>query len=218
MDKYHKIQSVYKREPKSKFRYLIEGDWSIPEFGLLKNIEWIWTEKIDGTNIRILYNESGLNFKGKSDNAEIPKHLLKALEETFTLEMMQNAFPNLAVGETVCLYGEGYGQKIQRGGNYLPDSNAFILFDVKIGSWWFNRDNVEDVAIKLNIQIVPIIGKGTLIEAIDFCKTGYKSTIAHNKDYIAEGLVMKPSLELFARNGTRIITKVKYKDFNHEKS
>ena len=55
-----------------------------------------------------------------------------------------------------------------------------------------------------------------LEKAIEFVKQGYYSTIADNKLYQAEGLICKPTVELFNRSGQRVITKIKYKDFKRE--
>jgi ATP-dependent RNA circularization protein (DNA/RNA ligase family) len=210
MIKYHKIQTVYLRDPKNNHKTLLEGTWAKPEFELLKDIDWICTEKIDGTNIRVMWDGENVRFGGKTDNAQIPSILIEALQDTFTNEKMKEVFPD---ADNVCLYGEGYGKKIQKGGNYLPDRADFILFDVKIGDWWLTREANEDIAQKLNIGVVPIIGVWTLEQAIEYVKNGFKSTIAHNKDYIAEGLVMKPEIDLFNIYGERIITKIKHKDF-----
>lgn len=210
MKQYHKIQTVFFRDPENNNKTLLEGQWSKPEFELLKNLEWTWTEKIDGTNIRIMWDGQKVRLGGKTDNAQIPSHLIEVLNDTFTADKMKAAFPD---ARDVCLYGEGFGVKIQKGGNYMTDRADFILFDVKIGEWWLQRHNVEDVANKLKIAIVPILGKGKLTEAIEMVRKGFTSTISENKDYIAEGLIMKPSTELFSRKGERIITKLKYKDF-----
>jgi hypothetical protein len=210
MNQYQKIQTVYFRDPENNHKTLLEGTWSKPEFELLKDIDWVCTEKIDGTNIRIMWDGESVRFGGKTDNAQIPTILIRSLQDTFTNEKMKECFPD---ADNVCLYGEGYGKKIQKGGNYLPNRADFILFDVKIGDWWLSRDANEDVAKKLNIGVVPIIGIWKLEEAIEFVKKGFKSTIAENKEYIAEGLIMKPVVELFNRKGERIISKVKYKDF-----
>lgn len=106
-----------------------------------------------------------------------------------------------------------HNSKIQSGGNYIPDGNDFILFDIRIGEWWLKREDVENIAKKFNIGVVPIIGEGTLNDLIDLVKSGFKSQIAQNKDYTAEGIVARPKVELKARNGERIITKLKYCDF-----
>lgn len=217
MKEYHKIQTVFLRSPESNFKNLMEGQWALPEFEALKDIEWVWTEKIDGTNIRIMWDGFNVRFGGKTDDAQIPTFLLKVLQDTFTPEKMSRQFGGGFAAQAekieVCLYGEGYGAKIQKGGNYLPDRTDFILFDCRVQNWWLTRESVEDIAAKLEIGIVPIIGTGTLLQAVEYCKNGYKSTIAHNINYDAEGLVMKPKVELFNRKGERVVSKIKFKDF-----
>jgi len=210
MEEYHKIQTVYLRNPNDNHKTLLEGVWAKPEFGLLKDIDWVCTEKIDGTNIRIMWDGINVRFGGKTDNAQIPTILISVLQDTFTNEIMEDAFTDI---DNVCIYGEGYGKKIQNGGNYLPDRADFILFDVKVGDWWLTREAGEDVANKLGIKIVPIIATIKLESAIAWVKEGFISTISHNRNFIAEGFVMKPAIDLFNRKGERIITKIKYNDF-----
>ena len=212
MNEYHKIQSVYFRDEKNNFKTFLEGQWSEPAFGYLKDNVWVWTEKIDGTNIRVMWNGKDITFGGKTDNAQIPAFLVNRLNDLFEgtkgRKKMRDVFGE--EGE-VCLYGEGYGAKIQKGGgNYIPDNQDFILFDVNIGGIWLERKNVEDIATKFDIGIVPIVGEGTLEEAIKLVKKGYDSLIGKRQ---AEGLVMKPKTELLTRRGHRVITKVKHKDF-----
>ena len=152
------------------------------------------------------------SFGGKSDNAQIPTFLLKVSQEKFSAEKMASQFGTEQT--EVCLYGEGYGAKIQKGGgNYLPDSTDFILFDCKIKNLWLNRISVEEIADGLGIAVVPIIGWGTLLQAIEYVRNGYKSTISLNKDFDAEGLIVKPKIELLDRQGRRILSKIKFKDF-----
>lgn len=81
----------------------------------------------------------------------------------------------------------------------------------QINGIWLERHNVDDIGRKLGIRSVPILGHGTLDEAIEMCKKGFKS---HWGDFIAEGIVARPEVEMLTRRGERIITKVKYKDFN----
>ena len=99
MHQYPKIQSVYKRDPETNFSTFLEGEYSLPEFEVLKDCEWIWTEKVDGTNIRVIYgyepgsivlaelyqNGKGRNiyFKGRTERAVIPSFLLEALQDIF---------------------------------------------------------------------------------------------------------------------------------------
>lgn len=208
MIEYHKINTMFKRNMEGDKR-IIEGAWSQPEFEYLKDNQWIFTEKVDGTNIRVYWDGQNVTFGGKTDNAQIPNGIVNYLNEQFYTTPARLRLKQ-AFGETeVCLYGEGYGAKIQTGEAYRSDQ-SFVLFDIKIGKWWLERSNVEDIARKLGLEIVPIVRRGTLAEAIDLVRTGFKSTWG---DFIAEGIVARPATELCNRAGERIITKIKYRDF-----
>ena len=50
-------------------------------------------------------------------------------------------------------------------------------------------------------------------EAIEYVSNGYKSLIAEDTTYDAEGLVLKTDLGLLDRSGQRIIAKIKARDF-----
>ena len=211
MKEYHKIQTVFKRDPETKFKTLLMSEYSTPEFEYLANNEWVWTEKVDGTNIRVMWDGEGVTFGGKTDNAQIPAHLVTVLYDEFTPTKMLEQF---GTEGGVCLYGEGYGMKIQKpGARYISDNSSFILFDCRVGTWWLDRVGLEDVAVNIGIDIVPIIGMGSLHDAVRFCKDGYRSTISEDATLDAEGLVLKPLMELTTRSGGRIISKIKHKDF-----
>ena len=207
MNEYHKIQTVFKRDIATKHKTLLDGQWTIPEFEYLANNPWTFTEKVDGTNIRVMFKNGIVTFGGKTDSAQIPAQLVTRLNERFLplAAKMQEVF-----GCDACLYGEGYGAKIQkRGGNYRQDQD-FVLFDILINNWWLQLADVEDVANKLGVDVVPIIGEGTLHDAIKWAKRGIPSTWG---DFEAEGIVARPKIELCTRSGHRMITKIKCRDF-----
>ena len=206
MKEYHKIVTVWERDPDTKFKTLLEGVWAEPEFEYLKDNEWVWTEKVDGTNIRIIWDGDKVRYGGKTDNAQIPAFLIDRLQTVFYSGAMARIFDGPA-----CLYGEGFGAKIQKGGgNYIADGVDFCLFDVLVGDTWLKRKDVEDIANKLEIKVAPIIGRGSLLAAINIVRAGIISEWGNFK---AEGLVMRPMVELKNRMGHRIITKIKHKDF-----
>ena len=208
MKAYHKIKTVYARDPETKYRTLIDGQYATPELAYLADNEWVFTEKVDGTNIRISLIDNTLVVRGKTDKAEIPPFLLDTLLRIFPPRVLASVF---AGDEDFCLYGEGYGAKIQKGGeNYIPDDVSFVLFDVRVGGWWLTRASVIDVAITLGIDIVPPLGTGTLQQMVELVRAGFDSAWG---SFPAEGIVAKPLVELAARSGHRIITKIKAKDF-----
>jgi hypothetical protein len=208
VSEYHKIQSIFKRDMTSKRKTLIVGDWTLPEFEYLAGNQWGFTEKVDGTNIRVIFNEGKVTFGGRTEDAQIPAQLVTRLNERFLplAAKLAEVFPD---GSAV-LYGEGYGAKIQKGGgNYRADQD-FVLFDVKCGDWWLQRVDVEDVAQKLRVDVVPIIGEGTLHDAVARAKAGIPSTWGN---FQAEGIVARPKTELKTRAGHRLIAKIKCRDF-----
>jgi len=212
MKEYHKIPTVYERDPETKYKTLIEGKYATKELEYLCHLDWVGTEKIDGTNIRVMWDAETktVTFGGKTDNSQIPATLVAVLNARFPASLMESVFPE---GD-VCLYGEGHGAKIQKGGgNYIPDGVDIILFDVKVGEWWLERDAVYDVANKLNLNVVPVLFTGNLQQLVELVRDGFDSQIAKVQGTMAEGLVMRPSVELKDRAGRRIICKIKHKDF-----
>lgn len=204
--KYPKIDTIWKRDEQNKFR-IIEGEYSKEEF---ENIEeWYVTEKIDGTNIRIFFLKiinGEVEFKGRTDKAEIPEFLMKYLKEKFTLELLAPLFENAV------LFGEGYGNKIQGSGSKYRDDCSFILFDAYIDGWWLSQDNVRDIASKLGIDSVPFIDIMTTQEAIDFLKSKPKRKISQ-KELVMEGIVARSHPLMLFRDGTPICWKLKVRDY-----
>ncbi len=203
MSEYHKIQSVFKREERGA-RKLILGDFSLPSFEYLYYNQWECTEKVDGTNIRVIIKDGTVTYGGRTENASLPAKLVVRLQELFNPHLLNTVFPEGAV-----LYGEGYGAGIQSGGNYRQDQD-FVLFDVKVGDWWLESHNVTDVAKKLSIDRVPIVQVCDLETALRTVRDGFKSRWG---DFQAEGFVCRPVVPLFNRDGSRVITKIKVKDF-----
>jgi len=85
MIKYHKIKTLWKRETERPCNMIV-GEYALPEFELLKDIQWMATEKVDGTNVRVMWDGDKVRFGGKTDNTQTPLFLNT---------------------ESVCLYGEG---------------------------------------------------------------------------------------------------------------
>ena len=206
-EEYQKIPGPFRRhtEGPNKNKVII-GDWTSPELENLAGIDWIWTEKVDGTNIRIVWDGHRVTFGGRTDNAQIPAKLIEVLRQLAPEELFEQEFN----GKPVTLYGEGYGAGIQSGGIYRPDM-SFVLFDVKIGGFWLLREDVEDVAGALGIDVVPIALTGSIHSAIYAVNEGLMSTWNPNRE--AEGLVGVTAAGLLNRQGQRIIVKIKAKDF-----
>lgn len=209
MKEYHKINTIYKRDEKGN---ILDSLFSTPEIEYLKDNVWEFTEKIDGTNIRVMWDGEEIRFGGKTDNAQIPAFLISRLQNLFRKEKLQFSFPVQDLNyPNICFYGEGFGARIQKGGgNYIPNGVDFILFDIWVNGGWLKRQDIEEIGNKLGVRVVPLLGIGTIKDAVNMVQTGFNSTFGN---FLAEGIVLKPMIQLFTRNGERIVTKIKRKDF-----
>lgn len=209
MIEYTKIPAIFKRDTEGS-KKLIEGAFCDETVEYLKNNVWVCTEKIDGTNIGIVWNGHEVTFQGRTERAQIPNHLFDKLTELFKGDEAEELFEQKFGSMSVILFGEGYGNKIQNGDKYRDDV-SFILFDVYLPDkrLWLKRDAVEDIARTFGIEIVPTIVEGTLSDAVEYVKSRPKSTIGCAD---MEGLVCKPKQEVLDRQGKRVIVKVKVCD------
>ena len=212
MKEYIKIETVFARDVDGT-KKLIEGQYRDETVQFVRDLPWMWTEKIDGTNIGVVWDGHSVSYQGRTERAQIPAPLVNRLNEMFGGETNEELFEQ-KFGETkVILYGEGFGQKIQKvGSQYIPDSVDFILFDVYLPDQdlWLKREAVEDIANAFDIRVVPVIFIGTIGEAVDAIKQKPMSTIGTAP---MEGLVGRPCVELKDRMGRRLIVKIKARDF-----
>ena len=171
---YQKINTLFKRDVNNII--MPYEDFVDPAFEWLKDCKYECSEKVDGTNVRFEVSSMpkyendelvGISFsveyKGKTDNAVLPKMLEEFMKTTYTPDVIFNglgikefvpvseffehnwlaldektkdAIPDInRVPKMYTIYGEGYGAKIQAcGSQYLKDSNKVIGFDVKVTS------------------------------------------------------------------------------------
>lgn len=217
---YPKIETLFDRGEDHK----VTNQLRLEEFGIPQT--WDVYEKIDGTNVRIefYWDEDGmprLHILGRTDNAQFPTFLMTELQDVFTKEKFEEFETQTAGSEDrkgltkIVLYGEGYGPKIQSGGDYT-DKPSFRLFDVRVGKWWLNRQNVEAIAEKFSVETAPYLGPMDITEVVDFVKTGFTSkvsTIEGNGKKESEGIVARTDPVLLMRSGQRLMFKLKTRDF-----
>ena len=215
MFKYPKIETLFERDENFKVTNKIR----LPEFENIK--DWLITEKIDGTNIRVIFerendqHDSCVTFWGRTDKAEIPLFLFETLQKMFPIEKFIEIFNE---AKEVCLYGEGYGAKIQKGGGDYNKGNSFRLFDVWIDGWWLEWDSIVEIAGKLAIGTVPEVGIREIENAVDLVRGDNRlySSIAeeeNGKTVLVEGIVARAYPTMLFRNGIPIKWKLKIKDY-----
>ena len=113
MREYEKIETIFVRDEKTK--KLNENVYRNETVKFLKDIDWEFTEKIDGTNIRIVWDGHKVSYYGRTDKAQIPSQLMNRLIELFGGDVNEEMFEQKFGEKNVMLIGEGYGAKIQNG-------------------------------------------------------------------------------------------------------
>lgn len=169
---YQKINTLFKRDVNNII--MPYEDFVDPAFEWLKDCKFECSEKVDGTNVRFEVSSMpkyendefvgvsfSVEYKGKTDNAVLPKMLEDFMKTIYTPDVIFNglgikefvpvseffehnwlaldekskeAIPDInRIPKMYTIYGEGYGAKIQAcGSQYLKDSNKVIGFDVKV--------------------------------------------------------------------------------------
>lgn len=212
MREYPKIYGPYQRDttPGPNRNKVIHGAWTHPEFEALADTPWVWTEKVDGTNIRVHWDGHRVQFGGRTAMAQIPAKLITVLRDLFPEQLFEQQFGS----NVATLFGEGYGAGIQKGGgNYRADA-GFTLFDVLVGgedrSIWLLRDKVVEVANQMGVDFVPQVYVGSVHSAISIVG---RSLTSQWGAFLAEGVVGTPTTGLLDRRGNRIMMKVKAADY-----
>lgn len=210
MTEYHKIQTIFKRGVEGNPQALRIGDWTKQEFRMLSRLQWHWTEKIDGMNIRVIYEDGKIRFAGRTDRANLPGQLVNTMNELFIGK--ESLIGEIFDGRNAVIYGEGYGGKIQKGSSTYGPEQRFIAFDVMVDGVYWSETAYRNVCGALGIDSAPLIDICSIGDMIEKCRNGIKSSFG---DFEAEGVVGRPPVELLDSRGNRIITKMKCRDFRN---
>jgi len=212
--KYEKFSSPFKKD--EKFMNTEELSQQLPKG------KWILTEKIDGTNIRIILtkpDEEGERIihigsrkliLNPSDKGS--KVYLDCLEDV-NLNKIKEYFKD--VNSIVVIYGEGYGAGVQKGGIY-SSKKRFRVFDIRIGKAYQDFNYVQKVCVDNQMNLVPIFGDVDTIHfngCIEDLKNFNNTLIKEGVGGKPEGLVYKFEPVLLNKYGERLIFKSKFKDY-----
>lgn len=168
---------------------------------------WIVSEKLDGTNTRLIWDGYKLQVKGRTEQSEVisaQKELLATLSDNGNF-----LFDETFGEKEVIIYGETFGKKIQNNPYHIEPT--FRVFDINIGGVWLEYHNVEAISKSLGLEMVPhsvIKGWNAVVEA--FTDVYFDKLEAG--EYF-EGLVAIPAHMPLTRKGERVITKLKVRDF-----
>lgn len=218
VSKYPPIRNIHPKVkiPSLGIRY-DPTEWDSPLIEQVRHLRWEWTEKIDGTNIRIGWDGvDQVNVVGREHrDANLPGHetgLPDLIADTFTVA----AFAKAYAGKPMTIYCEGYGPKIGPRGHLYGDEPALVVLDVVINGWWLQRPGIVDVAATFGLQAPPLLNFDSVDMAQETVRSGFVSLMAPEgtEPFHAEGLVGRLELDLLTRDRKTIRCKIKHEYFH----
>lgn len=206
---YPKFYGPYERDKESKYL-----DMNLPRDGVKpymnRDTKWWVSEKMDGTNTRIIWDGYKLEVKGRTGGSHLQGYQTELLSE-----LMQNGnykFDETFGEQEVTIYGETLGGKIQKNPHGVDPQ--FQAFDIKVGEVWLKYEDVRDISEKLGIGYV----EHKLFDSWNKVLMYFMYTARQRKENAEyfEGLVAIPEHMPLTRTGERVITKIKVADFDLE--
>lgn len=207
MKEYHKIETLFRFNNDTK-KYT--NEFYNKNVEILKDNQWLFTEKIDGTNLRIYWNGHKLQYGGRTNNAQFSKQQIDYILENLIDEDIETIFEQKFQDVEVYVFGELFGVKIQNGGLYTEGQGiAFRVFDIEVDGIMLTYDSMVVLATELSYDYVPLACIGTIEEGIKYVMTHDISIFSSAK---LEGVVGKPIGDFRDRLGKRIVVKIKKRD------
>lgn len=215
-----KITSIKKKNQKIFTKYDLETETNnyfandILVHNSSAHISWKSDVPLDDKMINEIIKDESMINRGKVNlfcggcKAELFKSL-------FDTEELKNKF--IATGlESVVIYGEGYGGKMQGMSHTYGKDLKFIAFEVKIDKYWLDVPNAHNFCKEIGIEFVFYRKISTKLEEIDKARDWISAQAVRNGievPKIQEGVVLRPLIELIKNNGARIICKHKRDEF-----
>lgn len=214
---YPKIPTIFERQEDGS-KLLDETKFSRESLEYLKDNTWLGTEKLDGTNIGIVWDGHKVHIQGRTEDSSFSALQFEYLMEKFGGGDNEELFEQNFGEKPVVFYGELVGKGVQAcGGCYCPDGYRFIMFDIYFpGSHvWADKAALLSFSDMFGVEYTKPVISGTLEACVNFVKNMPKSTYGN---LLMEGIVARPYIEMFDNRGRRVITKIKVCDFVDRKT
>lgn len=170
-------------------------------------------EKVHGTSANISWKEGKVSYFPGGES-------LSRFKSLFNEERLVKHFTELG-HEEVVVYGEAYGGSCQKMSYMYGPELRFIVFDVFINNIWLDVPSMDEVATRLEQEVVPWRKIVCDLAAIDN-ERDRPSEVAvrrgFTEEHIREGVVLRPLAEMFNRYGERMIVKHKHEKFGERKT
>ncbi|GEM_PF-1673186 len=132
---------------------------------VMKAPEVVVTEKIHGTNVRFGFVDGRRRVGGRNEEFNLETSdansgmgflgWLRGRPQLFLVEELATE-----IGKEVIIYGEWYGNKVQKGVKYLNDGKSFVMFGVRIDGTIADWNTVTMIAERIGVPTVPVLYRG----------------------------------------------------------
>ncbi len=168
-------------------------------------------EKIDGTSAHLSYKEGKLHFFAGGAKHET---FIKIFNE-------EELIGKLAGIPEVVIFGEAYGGSMQGMSKTYGPNLRFIAFDVKMGDSWLSVPQAEEFVKSIGLEFVHYELTDTEVDKLNTLRDKDSVQAIRNglgEGRKAEGIILRPLIELRKNNGERLICKHKRDDFRETKT
>lgn len=232
---YTKILAPFCRD-NAKSKFVNTHKWSRPDFEALQDIEWHWTQKIDGTNLNIVWDGERISYKGHTDKTQWNERSKALIENTFCTPEAETIFEELYGTQSVVVSMELVSKDFNQ--NYGHPDGHFYVYDVRNGNTnkYWNREAVTSFVNAFDssrevLEEVAELFVGSIRDAVEYVKLAKKWNQNFEEiDYLSqdgiwwkvhnllgkyplEGIVGRPPIELYNSKDERVICKVKCCDY-----
>jgi len=207
--KYRKIYTIFERDKNFKVTSVLN-----PKLVGIKNIkEFIVTDKIDGTNCGIILTpEKEILIRKRSDIIKDDKahhHYFTAIKD-IDMQKIKDYFTDSK--SLITIFGEACGKGIQKKGETYSDKPTFKLFDIKCGDSFFDWDDLLKFSKFTGIPLV----EWHKFDGGNILSYNWLNLLEEaNKKKYTEGFVVRSRPALLNKFSTRMMFKIKLRDFKN---
>lgn len=206
---YPKFYAPYERAERSKYLDPTKPRPTLEPY-MNNSTKWYVSNKLDGTNTRILWDGHKVEVRGRTNASKLQGYQNELLD---VLTVNDNYLFDEAFGEKpVVIYGESFGGKIQC--NPHNAEPQFKVFDMQVDGIWLDYSDVEELSDKLNLGYNEHHVLYGWSNVMTYFKELRKELDTNGKYF--EGIVACPVNMPLTRFGERVITKIKVADFEKE--
>lgn len=175
-------------------------------------------EKCHGTSSHIKWDGKKVHYFSGGEKYET---FLSLWDDAF----LTAKFTELFGEDTITIYGEAYGGKMQGMSHTYGKEPKFIAFEVQCGDSWRDVPIAEAICKQFNIEFVPYCRTSTDVAVLDSLRDA-PSEIAVRRGITEpkprEGIVLRPIIECYTHGGEcRVICKhkgVAFQERQHQPS